>query len=284
MKTTTWLHSLLVPIARLCVRRGLSIQDVIDAAKSAFVLAAQEELAAADEKPSVSRLSAITGLQRKDISQRLNIEETKPGALPSGLTGRVVHTWLSEQPYCSKSMKPRKLPLDGPKSFYALVRRISTDVHPAAVLKELHRLEMVTADDDGSLTLGVTAFIPSRSVHEAERLLALDLNDLTSAVEGNMSAQGAMPNLHARTEFDFVDPAAIAKLRSWMFARAKKLHGEARQEFAKYDKDCTPTLKFTGRARIAFSTFSFSEQDSFASDYQRASTSSLSTGSQRGLK
>ena len=63
---------LLKPFARFCVRRSLKFQDLLGAMKIAFIEVAQQELREQGLVESVSKLSAMTGLQRSDIDKLLS--------------------------------------------------------------------------------------------------------------------------------------------------------------------------------------------------------------------
>src|SRR5215207_3422264 len=86
------LRMMLAPIVRFCLRRGLHLQDLVDAGKKEFIGAARAEMPG---DPNISRLSAATGLQRRDVTRLLSAEENE--AQPLGLTNRIIGQWIHDR-------------------------------------------------------------------------------------------------------------------------------------------------------------------------------------------
>ena len=61
------LRLLVKPIAKFCLRHTLSIQDLIESAKIAFIEVADAEIRKKGDKVNTSRISLVTGLHRKDV-------------------------------------------------------------------------------------------------------------------------------------------------------------------------------------------------------------------------
>jgi len=63
------LHALMAPLARLCLARGLSFGDAQELLKRAYVDAAREAQEGAPGQRDISRVSAATGLTRREVTR-----------------------------------------------------------------------------------------------------------------------------------------------------------------------------------------------------------------------
>ena len=63
------LSTLLVPLARLVIKRGLPYGELAELLKRAYVEAAQRYFAVPGQKQTISRIAVLTGLTRKEASR-----------------------------------------------------------------------------------------------------------------------------------------------------------------------------------------------------------------------
>ena len=188
-----------MPFAGLCVRRGVKIQDAIEALKAAYVKASQSELEKSGSSVNASKLSVMTGLQRRDIARLTSGESDQRGE--RSLLAKVIGQWRYDRRFSAKQ-QPKALAFEGERSeFMRLVASVSRDLNPYTVLFELERLGAVRRCE-GKLVLAVESYEPAGDAEEGLRLLAEDVGDLTGAVEENIFAREEVPNLHIKTEYD----------------------------------------------------------------------------------
>ena len=246
------------PVVRFCVRRSVKLQELIEVMKVVFVEVGQEELRGTKESSSVSRLSVMTGVHRKDV-HRLLTEGMKTDAASDVFT-RVVGQWQNDPRFATKAGKPKALSFSSAAgAFTELVRSVSRELNPYTVLFELERQGMIERKGD-NLLLKVQSYTPSKNPSESYRLLSQDIDDLMRGVEDNTFSLKGVPHLHLTTSYDNVPVEYLPSLRAWCMREGTKLHRRARNQLSKFDKDLNPKLKQkSGRARIALGTFSFSE-------------------------
>jgi hypothetical protein len=230
---------------------------VIDLLKEVFVESAKAELASAGETPSLSRLSVMTGVHRKDVTRIERAGDRKGSG--ENLIARVMVQWQHDPRFATKQGRPRVLTAEGRESeFAALVRSINgEDVSPYSVLHEMERLGAVERSPKG-LRLIWRDFVAGDDLRSGLEMLASDTADLGMAVEENLfKPSESLKNLHLKTEFDNILPEAVSEIRAWILQEGSLFHRRVRDFLARYDRDITPSLKASGgRCRVVLGTFS----------------------------
>jgi len=248
---------MLRPIVRLCLRRSLQLNDVIDVLKEVFVGVAKEELGARGEGVSLSRLSVMTGVHRKDVTRLERETSSERGA--NNIIARVMVQWQHNPRFATAAKKPRVLGAEGRDSeFAALVRSVNgEDVSPYAVLHEMERLGAIERRGR-NVKLAWRDFVSGEDLRSGLEMLASDTADLGAAVEENLFSAGTLDkNLHLKTEFDNVVPEAAAEIRGWIIREGSAFHRRARDYLARFDRDLNPALPHGDtRCRVALGTFS----------------------------
>jgi hypothetical protein len=249
------IRHLIRPAVQFCVRYGITGQEVIEALKREFITEATKEIEQRKEKASVSRLSTITGLNRREVD-RLTKES---GELDTSknLIYRVVSTWQQDATFLTSSKKPRVLSYGTKESdFTRLVATVSKDLNAAAVLAELLRVRIVRETTYG-LALVAENYIPKGDPNALFSILSKDMKDLCVSVEENTIQAIDPPNLHLRTEYDRIRPEGIAALKAWLLREGHDFHLRARAEMAKFDQDINPDPTFKGQgSRVSLTAFS----------------------------
>lgn len=267
------LVKLLLPIARYCLRRSIRIQEVSRLFKEAFLSVAREELERSRAEISQSKLSAMTGIQRRDISKRdldKNSVNIVTGQRSGNLIERIIGFWRNSPEFCNSPGRPRVLSGEGKKSEFAeLVYSVSKDLNPYTVLFELQRLGCVVESGKG-LKLVSRSLLVKADKQKGLELLAADTSDLFATVEENLDENKLDRNLHLRTEFDNISSADIEEIREWLLAKGSKFHQEVEQYLSKFDRDINPDSKTnvrknntqqTSRTRVVLGSFGRIEVD-----------------------
>lgn len=251
----TWLRALLRPLVRFCIRHGLVLQDLVESSKELFIEAAVEELNNQDQKITLSRLSMISGLHRRDVS-RIHVEgETSTTSM--SMAQRIIGQWSHNKQNLNKNGAPRAL--DYSTEFKELVGLISTDVKPATVLFELERTGAAKRVAEKVL-LSSSVYNISNNADEAFKHLGRDCNELISCVEENVFQGQETPNLHARTEYDNVYVKDLPEIRKWLLEEGSKFHKKARDFLAQHDKDINPVVNKEGSGQVVIGMFSITSE------------------------
>ena len=140
------------PLAQWLLDAGLGIGEFKSLAMSAFVHAASQS-ASSGQRPNISRISAVTGLQRSVVAKLLARSIDAPPQAERGRhrAERVLSGWWNDPDFLESYGRPVKLPLRGKRSFTALVKRHSGDPRVTTIREELLRVKVIRRLADGKL-------------------------------------------------------------------------------------------------------------------------------------
>lgn len=246
------------PLASFCIRHAVKIQEFSEIFKQVFVNEAISSLNSSKIEPNVSKVAAVTGLQRRDVMRLLQADVKK--SVPASLHRKIIGQWLSDKKFSNLSGKPKILSFEGRESeFSQLVQEVSQDLNPYTVLFELERIGAVMKTPRG-LKLISQVFVPKGDIKRGFELTAGDISDLLRAAEENVSNQDNPPHLHIKTHYDNIQIDAVPKIQAWIREKGRQLHEEARTLLSSHDKDINEKLATKpGGVRVALGTFSLTE-------------------------
>ncbi len=141
---------LLRPLARLFLRFGRGYREYSELSKTAFVSVASEDYGVHGRPTNVSRIAAMTGLTRKEISRIRSRLERGEGALIDRHTPvrEVIDAWRSKDEFLDADGDPAVLPLDGENgSFRSLIKQYAGDIPEGAMKTELQRIGAVQCEN-----------------------------------------------------------------------------------------------------------------------------------------
>lgn len=243
---------------RFCLRQGVAYGEVQECLKETFVLEAADDMQRNENKVSVSRLSVTTGLNRREVTRIYKTGEKKDRG--QGLPERILNRWEQSSRFCGKNGRPRVLGLDGPEcEFNELVRSVSQDVGPKAVLFELERLGAVERTRNGVKLINAVSQ-HHKDPEEAYELLSTDMETLSRAVDENVFDTAEPRNHHIRTEYRNVYVEDIPRIREWLYTEGARFHRKARQFLSRFDKDLNPKPRKKAGARVSITSFSHTEK------------------------
>ena len=235
--------ALLAPLARLFVARGVLFPDFVERMKAHYVAAALAQGKATD-----SRLSLMTGLQRREVTRLRGFapRDQRPNHL-----ARLVALWQTD-PSWSADGKPLPLPRTGPApSFDALAWAVRRDVHPRTMLDALLASATVTLDAAGQqVSLLQTSYQPLAGSDDQLAYLTRNLGDHLSAATGNVLGQSP-PEFERAVHYSDLTEADVAALAEFHRTGQMALF-EAISQRAAAMKRATPGGKHRFRAGAYF--------------------------------
>lgn len=214
------LRRVLLPLVRLMLARGVNYNVIAEMLKRLFVEVADKEFRLDTKRQTDSRVSLLTGVHRKDVKRlrRGPIEAIKKAAPEISLGAQIIAAWNANPAYVDEEGVPKPLARfaqdGGELSFEALVRSISTDIHPRAVLDEWLRRGIAEINERNEVSLKAEAFIPEEGYAEKMFYLGHDLHDHAAATVNNVLGSSA-PMLERCVHYDGLDAEAVAKLKDF---------------------------------------------------------------------
>lgn len=223
---------LLGPLAQLAVARGLPFAVVDEMLRAAFVSTAHAAHPGLPEHRRASRVSAATGLNRREVNRLLEQQHAaaragKPVAAPRSPAAMVFAHWRATPAYRTLAGAPRVLPRTGAKpSFESLAHEVTRDVHPRALLEELLRLRLATHDATrDTVALVKHNFVPRGDAEHMARWLGANVGDhLAGAVANMLGREPAHPEQAIAAEG--LSAASVAEVRPLLQAHWQRLTDE----------------------------------------------------------
>lgn len=183
------LERLLLPLAQLAVARGVSYAVIDEALRTAFVSVAHAAHPGLPEHRRASRVSAATGLHRREVNRLLEAAAEPQSKAPARSPAAMVFAhWRADKRYRTRGGAPRALPRSGPApSFESLAQEVTRDVHPRALLEELLRLKLASLDAERDvITLTEEAFVPRGDAPRMLAYLGANVGDHLQAAVANV--------------------------------------------------------------------------------------------------
>ncbi len=238
------LFRILRPLARLLLRNGIPYGEFSELVKKAYVAAALEDFPDGRRKPTDSRAAVMTGLTRKEVKRQRNIlageSSGKSDTLHANRASRVVSGWVHDAAFQAANGEPANLPFEGALSFSSLVKKYSGDMPPRAVLDELLRVGVVTAEpDSGRLILQQRAYVPAGDSAEMLGIFGEDVSDLVATIDHNLVSgdKGRKPLFQRTLTYNNIPPEVLARWREEAARQSQALLEQLDDWLAPHDLD-----------------------------------------------
>lgn len=217
------------PLLKFLLRSGVTHQMLCNALKKEMLDGADEVLAESGVKRNDSSLSALTGINRKDVREWRAVGQTLPAPKTLGPAMEVFTHWKNEPKYRSPDGRHLILARLGDSvSFESLAKSVSNDVHPLTILREMERLGVVKRHSDGDferVELLANAFVPSPGTAEMLDLMVANVGDHIATSLHNVVGQ-VPPMLEQSIYADKISAETANKLA----AIARAVWARAHQE------------------------------------------------------
>lgn len=257
--------TLLKPLVRLLLKRGMAYGQFSELAKRAYVEVVERDFAVPGRKLTVSRISVLTGLTRKEAKRVLEAEPGEAAAVSRhriNRAARVVSAWVTSPAYHDGRGGPGSLPVESDEgvSFSSLVREHGADVTPRAVLDELLRVGAVERLRDGRIRLVERAYIPRADEAEKLAILGTDVADLIASIEHNLDPDAARTFYQRKVAYDNLPADYLPRLQERVKERAQALLEHLDREMAAQDLDVAPRADAKGGSRAMIGIYYFQEE------------------------
>ena len=257
---------LLRPLVRLLLRHAVPMAAFEEMARQVYVEVALVDFSLPDKKVSASRVSILTGLNRKEVARLM--AEPADGATEEttgryNRAARVLTGWVRDPAFCDAHGEPGALPMEGDVSFAALVKRHSGDMPMRAVLDELLRVGAVQQCDDGRVQLMTRAYVPQTSDVDKLGILGTDVADLVTTIDHNLQHGTDDPRFQRKVMYHSLDARALPAFRKLSATQAQALLEKFDHWLAAHDMDSPADVTGDGkgeRARVGVGIYYFEER------------------------
>ena len=253
---------LLRPLVRILLRNGVPYGTFADLAKRVYVDLAADECGLPGRKQSVSRISILTGLSRKEVRRVLSLPEHRDeGATERyNRAARVITGWVRDADFTDKKHQPLDLPMEGDgATFTTLVKRFSGDVPARAILDELLHVGAVERVDAASIRLLQHAYVPTGDEASMLDILGTDVRDLISTIDHNLRREEQAPFFQRKVSYDNLPAEMIEELQQLAAAKGQECLEEMDRWMAQHDRDINPAVRGSGRIRAGMGIYYFKE-------------------------
>lgn len=237
------------------MRGGTGIDELVRAAKRAYLRAAMQAVVRQGGSANISRLSVATGMTRKEVAALLSSSPRNTGATAKRIGRqralRVLSGWITDPRFRNRRGRPDELTYRGQKkSFALLVKLYAGDVTAKAVLRELERIEAVDLTEAGTLRLRESRGRNRVEAHYQLSSLARLFEDFTYAITRSESKS------EDRSFFAFKDSTVPSEGDAAYFMR--RFSGRATallEDFEQWSAGREPNMKTSDQERLAFGVY-----------------------------
>jgi hypothetical protein len=240
------LETLLIPVVRVALKRGLAFGRFSELVKRAYVAAARRHFRVPNRRLSVSRVAVLTGMTRKEASRLMKDDPDEQLGdrmiRQVNRAARVVTAWVEDADFHDGRGAPASLSFesdDGP-AFVDLVAKYGADVGARAVLDELVRVGTVAERADGRLYLTNRAYIPASDERAKLDIFGIDVADLVSSIEHNLASESETAFFQRKVSYDNLPDTYLPLLRERLSKRGQELLEELNADMATHDRDTRP--------------------------------------------
>lgn len=228
------------PFVKLMLANNLTYTFIIDVIKALFVEVADQDFNQQGKRLTDARISLMSGVHRKDVKRLRELQPNVEDVMPENVSlgSQLVALWNANPKYLNEEGMPKPLArfasTNTEESFEGLVRSLSTDIHPRAVLDEWLRLGVAKIDADNYVHLTTDMYIAQEGFEEKVYYFGHNLHDHAQAAISNVMNSGATENqpgfLERCVHYDTLSAESVEEIT----ALAKKLGMKNLREINKF--------------------------------------------------
>ena len=256
------LARILRPLIHIIIRNGISYGTFADLAKWLFVDVATRDFAIEGRKQTISRVSIITGLHRKEVKRvsELSAPDDQASKERYNRAARVISGWRRDKSFHDEKGRPADLPVAGEgATFEVLVKKHSGDMPFRAVLDELTRVGAAVLTDDGKMHLLTEAYLPAGDETMKIHILGTDVAHLIASIRHNLKPDERGPFYQRKVMYDNLPDNVLPVFRKLSAESAQELLLKLDTWLSKRDRDTKSDVKGTGRNVAGLGIYYFEE-------------------------
>lgn len=256
------------PIIKLMLRNGFDVAQFTSMARAIYVSVAQdEEFALIGEngnprKITHSRISMLTGINRKEVKQLIENDDVAPRHTTANRAVRVLTGWVEDERFQDKSGEPKSLAYgikSTEASFEELVHKYSADTTVRVILDELIHVGSVRLDD-GYVRLIEKGYVPVFSHKEMINVGSRALADLANTAAYNIHRPKDSPaRLQMTVRYDDVPVQGASYYRAMLKNDAEEFISQQNKNLSSFDRSINPDIEGAGRCTVGVGIYYIEE-------------------------
>ncbi|MBT3203429.1 MAG: hypothetical protein HOB14_16240 [Gammaproteobacteria bacterium] len=188
----TTIIRILKPLTKVLLRNGIAYAQFADIARKVYVDTGFEEARRQGQKQTVSNVSILTGINRKEVKRLKEslLINTDNSLRKFNRIVRVIAGWQHDEEFLDSDHEPRDLLLEGKKgSFGSLVKRYSGDMPVVAMLNALIDSGNIKVIDNGNIQLINLNYLPTSDSDKKLNILGIDTAELIQTIDHNINVK-----------------------------------------------------------------------------------------------
>jgi hypothetical protein len=213
------------PLARILIRNGVPYGTFAEWTKKVYVDVAYRDFATPGKKQTISMVSALTGIFRRD-AKRLHEMKITADDRPNERYNRairVISGWKNDPLFLDDNGLPLPLPKEGDVSFSELIKRYSGDITVKAMLAVLADSDTIEINPEGLICLVKPAYIPGNDPVDKIGILGTDVSELASAIDHNLTAKPEQLVFQRKVSTSAISPETAKEFEQLASQKAQAL-------------------------------------------------------------
>jgi hypothetical protein len=236
--------STLRPLVKRLLVSGVPFGRLEARLRELFVEVALADLALPGRRQTDSRVSLLTGINRKEV-RRIRSAEPKtsgPRSFSMNHATSLISRWVTDAQTADRSGRPRPLPYKAKRgpSFTKLARTVTRDLAPGVLLDELVRSGAVEVRGGILVVLKSAAYLPKRKPLEKVQILGEDPPELIETILRNIFEESGELLLQRKVYYDNLGSNAAQQIRHEMRREGERFLRRVNRLLAKHDRDRNP--------------------------------------------
>ena len=232
------------PIVRRLLACGVPFGLLEARLRELVVEVAEREFALPGRRQTDSRVSLISGINRKEV-HRIRARGSLPPRLPSfgrNQAAGLISRWRADPRATDGAGRPKPIPYKATRgpSFVKLAEQVTVDLPARAILDELVRTGAAVLRGDGWVVLKSDVYVPRAGRGEKLAMLAEDPAELVETMLRNIFEEVSEPLLQRRVSYDNIGAQAVRKLRRRVRSAAEGFLRRIDRLLANHDRDRNP--------------------------------------------
>ena len=233
----------LQPFVKRLLARGIPFGRLEARLRELFVEVAEAELALPGRRQTDSRVSLLTGINRKEV-RRIRSTERRAGprSFTMNYSTSLISRWLTDPQTADRAGRPRPLPYQAKRgpSFMKLARKVTADLAPRILLDELVHSGAAEIQNGNLVVLKCDAYVPKLESSEKLQLLGEDPRELIETILRNTLAEESERLLQRKVYYDNMGSDAAKRIRAELRREGERFLRRVNRLLARHDRDRNP--------------------------------------------